>query len=262
MDVDTTESNNSPSPLKIKALSPVQQRRLTDYLDEQFIELMRQFKKRSEPNARFASLESYVAEIQRLLALILRIPPIDPSTYLRTTYLLRLCNECLNSVLHYQPPSPSDSDALGCLLDVLDDLDQAWIVVLHSQIWDPEEGGTDLILSVEAVNHGKKSTPPSITEQARIRSFALGSLANLQEWVSQRHNTMSEKKEDPQVQEVGDLLARMGLGQRFDKIFERTIEELGGLYGGETEDIDAEICDPGLPTCSVDNAFSEDEMDI
>ena len=41
--------------------------------------------------------------------------------------------------------------ALHVLIDFLDDIDQAWVAVLHRQIWDPElTEGVDLILPTPA----------------------------------------------------------------------------------------------------------------
>ncbi|KAI6102261.1 hypothetical protein F5141DRAFT_1135718 [Pisolithus sp. B1] len=67
------------------------------------------------------TLSSYLHTMQNLLAFILRIPPVDPSTPLRATFLHRLAGDVMNSVMGY----PLDVADFWQLLDFMDDLDQA-----------------------------------------------------------------------------------------------------------------------------------------
>ena len=53
--------------------------------------------------------------------------------------MLRLTDEALTSIPGYLP----DRESLPDLLDWLDDLDQAWVCILHRRFWDPENGTRD-----------------------------------------------------------------------------------------------------------------------
>ncbi|KAM6500493.1 hypothetical protein JOM56_003507 [Amanita muscaria] len=200
-----------------KALTQAQERRLVDYLDERFLELTRGFKKRSEPTSPFPTLLDYLSAASKIMALILQIPPIDPSTSLRTQYMLRFTNEVLLSI----PGYPSRTSVLEDLVSWVDDLDQAWLVVLQSQVWDPEKGiGKDLVIDTDAAS-GTKSTPMSQTEVTRLRSLLVGGMAELENWL-----TMGFDGEDLETK-----LQRMGLQDRFDNLFSGTLDFLGGFGG-------------------------------
>lgn len=151
------------------------------------------------------------------------------------------------------------ASALRELLDWLDDLDQAWLAVLQSQVWDPEVGeGVDLVLDVgsdrnssasEAAenddpgqqtngmrNHtlsgarAPKSTPMSQTDVTRLRSLLVTSIANLEEWLSRgaRPPELSSAGGD---EDIGGMLERLGLLDEFDELFRRTMDFLGGFGG-------------------------------
>ncbi|KAF9018419.1 hypothetical protein BDZ89DRAFT_1140024 [Hymenopellis radicata] len=130
----------------IKALSVKKERRLVDYLDTQFLNMTRGYKKRSEPTTHLPTLQFYLESASTLLGLILQIPPVDPSTSLRTSYLLHLTNDVFGSATGYAPTAQNVVD----LVDWLDDLDQAWLAVLHAQVWDPRKGaGMDLVVDAD-----------------------------------------------------------------------------------------------------------------
>jgi len=153
---------------------------------------------------------------------ILQIPPIDPSTSLRITFLLRLTGDVLNSV----PGYPAEPDVLSDLLGMLDDLDQAWVTVLQSQIWNPKTGVTsDLEVSADSViaHPGIKSTPMNQTERTRLRSLVVNGTTSLEEWLGEM-----KAEGDEGYQEA---LERLGLQQGFDDVFGRTLQELGALGG-------------------------------
>lgn len=167
---------------------------------------------------------------------MLEIPPIDPSTSLRTAYLLRLTNDILASV----PGYPADADNIPILLDWLDDLDQAWLSVLQAQVWDPENGAADLVIDAEAAAAGTKSSPISQTERTRLRSLLIGGSATLEEWLGdggpQKNTIIEEDEEDEDedaspVADVQGMLERLGVQDGFDELFWRTLQELGGLGG-------------------------------
>src|ERR1700729_3448468 len=112
---------------------------------------------RSQPStSKLPTLASYLEANQHLLSLILQIPPIDPSTSLRITFLLRLTGDVMNSI----PGYPPDLDTLPDLLEFLDDLDQAWVTVLDSQIWDPNsKSAVDLMIPAEDLTTSNNNTP-------------------------------------------------------------------------------------------------------
>ncbi|PFH54324.1 hypothetical protein AMATHDRAFT_44843 [Amanita thiersii Skay4041] len=212
--------NNITGP-KPRALSLNQERKLVDYLDEKFLELMRGFKKRSEPTSPYRTLSDYLAAARQILSFVLQIPPIDPSTSLRTAYLLRLTNDVLNSVPGYAPTSP----VLHEVVDWLDDLDQAWLAVLQTQVWDPEQGvGRDLVIDAGDAADGVKSTPMSQTEVARLRSLLVGGVASLEEW-------LSVGMDGEEIGNVERMLGRLGLQNEFDEVFSGTLDYLGGFGG-------------------------------
>ncbi|KAF8880567.1 hypothetical protein BD779DRAFT_1548985 [Infundibulicybe gibba] len=181
------------STVQPRALSSRQERKLLDFLDERFLSLTRGYKKRSEPTTHLPTLATYLRAAQQILILILQIPPIDPSTSLRTALLLRLTNDVLNSI----PGYPPDVESLPV-----------------GQIWDPHQGaGVDLKVEVGS---GARSSMVSVTESTRLRT--------LEEWVSDKRSADSE--------DVEDMLGRLGVQDGFDELFSRTLDELGGLAGG------------------------------
>ncbi|KAG6852241.1 hypothetical protein C0991_001702 [Blastosporella zonata] len=175
----------------------------------------------SEPTTHLPTLHDYLGSSRQILSLIIQIPPIDPSTSLRTAYLLRLSNDTLSSITGYPP----DSESLPEALDWLDDLDQAWLAVLQAQVWDPATGtGVDLYIDAADASRGMKSSPVSQTERTRIRSLIVGSSSNLEEWLE----TQREREDNEGVE---SMLQRLGLQADFDDLFSRTLDFLGGLNG-------------------------------
>ncbi|KAG5642812.1 hypothetical protein DXG03_002096 [Asterophora parasitica] len=204
-----------------RALSSSQEAKLVDYLDEKFLQLMRGYKKRSEATTHLPTLHHYLDAARQILSLVLQIPPIDPSTSLRTAFLLRLTSDALSSIVGYQ----ADPETLPEALDWLDDLDQAWLAVLQAQVWDPETGaGVDLHIDAADASKGMKSSPLSQTERTRLRSLLVGSSASLEEWLE----TRQDREED---EDVEGMLERLGLRADFDDLFSRTLDYLGGLGG-------------------------------
>jgi hypothetical protein len=110
-------------------------------------------------------------------------------------------------------PSP---DILAELLEWLDDLDEAWLLVLNSKAWDPEsQEGVD-------IDHSLRSSPLTQTERTRLRSLLVGGEDRLEEWMAK----METEEEDLQT-----ALERMGVQQGFDELFARTMSSLGALQG-------------------------------
>ncbi|KAG1819778.1 uncharacterized protein BJ212DRAFT_1267888 [Suillus subaureus] len=172
------------------------------------------------------TLTAYLNAMQKLLAFILQIPPIDPSTYLRTVFLLRLTGDIMTSV----PGYPPQMKELQTLLDFLDDLDQAWSAVLKNQVWDPAAGeGVDLIVRVDEIKPGDppiRSSPVSQTERTRLRSLLVTGTAELEEWMT----GLNTSGEDYQI-----ALQNAGLLQGFDDLFSVTLSEMG-TYDGSVND--------------------------
>jgi hypothetical protein len=239
------------------------------------------------------TLHKYITYARRLLDFVLQIPPVDPSTSLRIQFMLRLTGDVLSAIVGYklsprilasngnvkvngesngyqrgeneeadgreetkreEDEEPRDyTSALRELLDWLDDLDQAWLAVVQSQVWDPDTGeGVDLVLEVEVGNGGDggsssascenghasrqtsfKSTPISQTDITRLRSLLVTSIANLEEWLSDPagggRNSASEARDD---EDVSGMLERLGVLDEFDDLFGRTMDFLSGFGGG------------------------------
>jgi hypothetical protein len=178
----------------------------------------------SQPStSKLPTLASYLEANQQLLSMILQIPPIDPSTSLRITFLLRLTGDVMSSILGY----PADLATLPGLLEFLDDLDQAWVTVLDSQIWDPNsKAAVDLVVNTGNLNDSNSnrvhSTPMNQTERTRLRSLLITGTAQLEEWITGITN---------EEEEYQGALERAGLQQKFEDLFMRTLAEMGGLAG-------------------------------
>ena len=133
------------------------------------------------------------------------------------------------------PGYPPNLDILADLLEFLDDLDQAWVAVLDSQIWDPNSRtAVDLILSAEdftANNASIHSTPMNQTERTRLRSLLITGTAQLEEWLAGA---------DKDGLEGEGILERAGLQQGFDDLFERTLGEMGALAGAINDPVGME----------------------
>ena len=184
------------------------------------------------------------------MKIILQIPPVDPSTSLRTAYLLRLTGDVLNSITGYRLtsestptngqadgsiastaiPLPLARSALYDLLDFLDDLDQAWVAVLQGQVWDPSSGtGVDLVVPIDSSSGlNVKSTPPSQTDVTRLRSLLIGGQSALEEWLGEERLTQGGEGEED---DLSATLERMGLLDEFDELFSKTLDFLGGAGG-------------------------------
>ncbi|KAF5343548.1 hypothetical protein D9758_012944 [Tetrapyrgos nigripes] len=226
-----------PKPQKVRPLSQKQERRLIEYLEEELLQLARGYQKRLDPSTHLPTLDDYLQAAQKILAMILRIPPLDPSTSLRTQLLLRLTNDVLSSVLGYPPTTEN----LVLALDWLDDLDQAWVSVLQTQIWDPNEGiGVDLEIDVDDAAKGMKSTGPSQTERTRLKSLLTGGVATLEEWVEgmAEDNASGDASTGGEVRDVVVLLTSLGIQEDFDNLFARSLDELRDVGGFDDQDLD------------------------
>ncbi|KAF4615190.1 hypothetical protein D9613_003415 [Agrocybe pediades] len=229
-----------------RPLSSKQERKLMDYLDENFLELTRNFKKRSESTSSLKTLTAYLEAARKLLGIILQIPPLDPSAGLRIAYLLRLTGEVLGSIPGYSIGNsqsvPSVQETLQELADFLDDLDQSWLAVLQGQVWDPEMAeGVDLVLPIDDISRTPlplKSTPPSQTEIARLRSLLFAGESSLEEWLTNQNAQPGENTADKDdLGDVTRMLERMGLLEEFDSLFARTLDYLGDFSGKVSQSI-------------------------
>ncbi|KAI0668346.1 hypothetical protein C8Q78DRAFT_1046684 [Trametes maxima] len=201
-------------------LSPAQERKLLDYLEDRFLDVTRNFKKRADSSSALPTLQAYLEATRHTLSLILQIPPVDPSTSLRTTLLLRLTGEVLQDIPGYTP----DVETLPLLLAWLHDLDQAWLAVIHAQVWDPEESrGIDGELPF-----GARAAPMSQTERTRLRSLLISGTDGLEEWL-EGLDTRGEGSFEVTLQ-------RLGLEQSFNELFAGTLAEMGSLVGSEVND--------------------------
>ncbi|THV06901.1 hypothetical protein K435DRAFT_772907 [Dendrothele bispora CBS 962.96] len=170
--------------------------------------------------------------------MILRIPPVDPSTTLRTQLLLRFTNDVLSSM----PGYPASPENLPLALDWLDDLDQAWVSVLQTQIWDPQQGvGVDLVIDAEDAAKGLKSTGPSQTERTRLKSLLIGGVATLDEWIEGKPMLVEDGEGEgdetlnEDVRDVESFLKGLGLQEDFDNLFSRSLDELRDVVGFDSD---------------------------
>lgn len=146
---------------------------------------------------------------------------------------MRLTGDVLNSISGYPP----ELDVLSDLLGFLDDLDQAWVTVLQSQIWDPRTGEPkDLEVPADNVvaDPKLKSTPMNQTERTRLRSLLVSGTTALEEWLG--------RLETEGTEEYQGALERLGLQQGFDDLFARTLDEMGALGGSVLMPEPMEIC--------------------
>ena len=152
----------------------------------------------------------------------MQIPPVDPSASLRTSLLLRLTSEVMNSITGYKP----DVQTLPQLLDWFNDLDHAWLAVLRFQAWDTDarEGKDVVIDSSEEDNPSFTSSPISQTERTRLRSLLVTGTASMEEWLVALEPNQPEE-------DYTSVLEKFGLQQGFDDLFTGILAEMGSLDG-------------------------------
>ncbi|KAF9806140.1 hypothetical protein IEO21_08802 [Rhodonia placenta] len=212
---EPTPTESAPPHAHPIPLTANQERKLVDYLDGQLLEITRNYKKRSQPSTALPTLASYLTATHTILSLVLQIPPAGPSSYLRTSFLLRLTGEVLNSISGYTP----DAEALSQLLSWLEDLDKGWLAVLNGETWDTVERiGIETSLPDEPA----RSTIVSQTDRTRLRSILIAGTNRLEEWLAEL--------EAPD-QNFQSALDKLGLQQDFEDLFSRTLSAMGSLDG-------------------------------
>lgn len=220
---------------------------------------------RNEESSELRSLPQYLEEVRHILALVLQIPPVDPSTGLRTYYLLRLTGDVFCSITGYRVHQATGQDGLSRalsvdlsavrdvlqdLIDFLDDLDQAWLAVLEGQVWDPESAeGVDLASGLSNItlhtddegaamndDNDVKTTLPNQTDTTRLRSLLVGGESALEEWLLDQRFGDSD---------LPGTLQSMGLLDDFDNLFVRTLSHLGEFKGEDIQEALDERMDLG-----------------
>lgn len=230
--MEPSSLSSSPEAItSINPLTPRQDRRLTDFLDERLLQIIRAHKKRSVPaptsngashssgvpqQLQLQTLSSYITAVRPLLAVILQIPPVDPSTPLRTTYLLRLTGDVLPSVIGYKPEFPDVDE----LLEWLDDLDQAWVVVLRGDVWDSKSRSE---LPVSAPAASTRATLPNPTERTRLRSLLLGGKDAIDEWMQGLEAHGNE-----------EALKKLTACEAVEELFSNALDEMGAVVWDES----------------------------
>ncbi|KAI0085946.1 hypothetical protein BDY19DRAFT_386590 [Irpex rosettiformis] len=203
-----------------KALSRAQERKLMEYVEDHFLEITRNFKKRSDVSSTLQTLSSYLTATHTLMSIILQIPPVNPSGSLRVTLLLRLTGDALSAIPGYKP----DVETLPTLLDWLNDLDRGWLAVLRSQVWDTKSR-TGIDISGEDSSSAQiplQSPTMSQTERTRLRSLIIGGTSTMEEWLVEL---------DTGGQDYDLVLQTLGLQQGFDDLFAGTLAEMGSFSG-------------------------------
>lgn len=142
--------------------------------------------------------------------MVLMIPPVDPSSSLRVSLLLRITGEILDAIPAYPlivpsagSPDPSVEETLIALLDTIALLDKGWSAVLSSETWDPETG--------EGRQSHVATRGPSQTDKTRLRSIILDAREQIEEWLR-----------------CGQVPIADEVGVEFASIFWRTLRELEG----------------------------------
>jgi len=251
IDSDKTPTSLTLPAYRNRALTSKQERKLVAFLDDLFLELTRNYKKRSDISSTLRTLPAYLEAARHLLLLVIQIPPIDPSTGLRIAYLLRFTGDVLFAIPGYQletSTTTSIQETLGDVLEFLDDLDQAWLAVLQSQVWDPTTGqAVDLVVALNDDSQTRnppsnipsalsiKSTPPSQTEVTRLRSLLFIGESSLEEWIANEKSRIDDAADND---DVSGMLGRMGLLDEFDSLFARTLDFLGGFTGTTGEPVE------------------------
>jgi len=248
IDSDKTPTSLTLPAYRNRALTSKQERKLVAFLDDLFLQLTRNYKKRSDVSSTLKTLPAYLEAARHLLLLVIQIPPIDPSTGLRIAYLLRFTGDVLFAIPGYQLETSSSTtsiqETLRDVLEFLGDLDRAWLAVLQSQVWDPSTGqAVDLVVALnddpQTINPPSKvpsalnikSTPPSQTDVTRLKSLLFTGESSLEEWLTiEKARTDGADNDD-----VSSMLERMGLLDEFDSLFVRTLDFLGGFTGTTAE---------------------------
>ncbi|KAI0728836.1 hypothetical protein C8Q72DRAFT_779076 [Fomitopsis betulina] len=210
----------------IHRLSLGQERKLLDYLEDHLLDITRNYKKRAHPSSTLPTLASYLNAVHPLLALILQIPPVQPSASLRTSLVLRLTGDVLSSITGYTPDS---LNTLPQLLQWLDELDRGWLAVLRGQPWDPAaHSGIDVPPPSHSVDGAAdterlgRSSSVSQTDRTRLRSILISGTDRMEEWLADIDTT---------DQTFQAALEAMGLQMVFNDLFSRTLSEMGSLDG-------------------------------
>ncbi|KAI0027710.1 hypothetical protein K488DRAFT_60635 [Vararia minispora EC-137] len=206
---DTSDST-APAPTVPRTLTARQEHRLADALETRFLDLTRAFKKRTTPTTTVPTLAAYLSAARPLLSLILLTPP--SSSAQRTAHLLRYTSDTLSAVLGYAPTA----DALPPLLEWAGVLDRGWLAVLRGARWDSAAG--------EGVLEDVGVAGVSGTERIRLRSLLVGGTARIEEWLARLPASASSQAEQTDVEAA---LQALGLRERFEGLFERTLGELG-----------------------------------
>ncbi|KZT18828.1 hypothetical protein NEOLEDRAFT_1079271 [Neolentinus lepideus HHB14362 ss-1] len=210
------ETGSQNATTTVRTLSPVQERRLVDNLEERFLGITRAFKKRTLPSTSLPTLSSYLDATHTLLALILQIPPVGRPASLRITFLLRLTGDVMTSITGYKP----DPETLSQLLAWMNDLDLGWLAVLRGHVWDPSAHAAVEVISDTA------PSPMSQTERTRLRSLLVTGTERMEEWLEEL---------DTEGEDYNTALERLGLQQGFDDLFVSSLSEMGGFSGTDPE---------------------------
>ncbi|KAH9915712.1 hypothetical protein B0H21DRAFT_853318 [Amylocystis lapponica] len=221
MDVEpAAESEAAPHIIMQDTVVPLtakQERSLVDYLEQNFLEITRNHKKRSLPAHEHASDALVLFGSNAHPALPHSAdPPLDPSASLRTSLLLRLTGEVFSAIPGYAP----DVETLPQLLSWLDDLDKGWLAVLRSQRWDTASNtGVDVTLPADTRLH---ASPVSQTERTRLRSMLIAGTGGMEEWLSVLDAGSGGQGYEP-------VLEQLGFQQGFDDLFSRSLAQMGSL---------------------------------
>lgn len=177
------------------------------------------------------TVDAYIEAVRPLLTVVLLIPPVGASSFLRSSLLLRLTGEILDSITGYIPA------AFDQILDILGDLDRGWVAVLRSQQWNAEEKIGEGVPSAPTLQLGGpllQRNSISQTDRTRLRSLLSSAMDNFEEWIEtvvSRRTSGDLESAAVEPARSAELIELMKVQQSFDDLFTGTLAELGELHG-------------------------------
>jgi hypothetical protein len=181
--IDGGDKKPDIGPEPLLRLTSRQEGRLRDHLDGRLTDLERDSKTQcvsalplpsvSSSFSGFGSLEALLIRLRPILRLILQIPPVEPWSSLRTSYLLAYTGSMINYItslpLLSQDHDSNHEEQAGQVMqdtiDYLNEVDNAWRTVLRGNAWvvdpsQPESGKAVRVDYAGTVGQTERLVPP------------------------------------------------------------------------------------------------------
>ncbi|WVN90470.1 uncharacterized protein L203_105706 [Cryptococcus depauperatus CBS 7841] len=183
------------TPQIIARLTPKQEAKLRTHLDDRLASL-----ERDERTFNLKSIPSLLSRLAPLLQLILQIPPYQPFSHIRTSYLLTLTAVIPSYIaalpLHQNGIGQREEGiatrkVLQDVLQFLGEVDRGWMAVLNRMGWTPppsiisatkkayEEGQVLVGGRAIRVEYGGQV---DLTERIRLRSILVSGRSKIEAW--------------------------------------------------------------------------------